>query len=100
MLIAFKKRLRRSSGIMKNNTEVDWRLQGQENYLKGVKLIARVYNAVKGWDHDHCEFCGAKFSNNEGDLHQGYSTVDSYHWICKDCFNDFKDQFEWTIDSE
>ena len=78
----------------------DWRIQGQENYLKGVKLITHPYNAVSGWDHDHCEFCGAKFSNNEGDLHFGYSTMDSYYWICKDCFNDFKEQFEWITESE
>jgi len=86
--------------MMNNINEKDWRIQGQENYLKGVRLIAHPYNAVKGWDHDHCEFCGAKFSNSEEDLHYGYSTIDSYHWICKDCFNDFKEQFEWITESE
>lgn len=42
----------------------DWRLQGQERYLKGVALALRKYQRFApnpSWDHDHCEFCGAKF---------------------------------------
>lgn len=76
----------------------DWRRQGQETYLKGQKLVMRDYHPYReGWDHDHCEFCGRKFSLDEGDLHSGYSTEDSYHWICSPCFEDFRSEFEWTI---
>lgn len=77
----------------------DWRLQGQEKYLKGVVLQRKKYQRYRpGWDHDHCEFCGAKFSEGLPDtLHEGYSTTDNYHWICDDCFKDFKDQFEWKV---
>ena len=72
----------------------DWRRQGQERYLKGVKLIFKNYTPYrKGWEHDHCEFCWAKFSLYEGDLKQGYTTEDEYRWICIPCFNDFKDEF-------
>lgn len=46
----------------------DWRRQGQERFLKGVKLMYRNYYPYRsGLDHDHCEFCGRKFSLNEGD---------------------------------
>jgi len=80
-------------------TPDDWRRQGQEKYLKGVKLMFRDYHPYRiGWDHDHCEFCGAKFSLNEGDLKKGYSTEDGYHWICSRCFNDFKNEFCWQVE--
>ncbi len=78
----------------------DWRRQGQENYLKNKILIRRSYMPFReGWDHDHCEFCGDKFSLDESDLHQGYSTLDGYHWVCENCFQDFRDEFNWKIDS-
>ena len=76
----------------------DWRRLGQEKYLMGVKLIFQNYFVYSSeWDHDHCAFCGVKFSMNEGDLHFGYSTTDSYHWICEKCFQDFKDEFNWEV---
>ena len=76
----------------------DWRLQGQEKYLFGKTLVHKKY-AVKmtTTDHDHCEFCSDKFSTTISDcLTEGYATIDDYHWICQNCFNDFKNDFEWT----
>lgn len=76
----------------------DWRRQGQEKYLKGLELVRRDYSPYRqGWDHDHCEFCGKKFSLSNGDLNFGYSTEDGYHWICEQCFVDFKGEFGWTV---
>ena len=68
----------------------DWRRQGQEQYLFGVKLFFRDYHPYRSnWEHDHCEFCGVKFSLNKEGIQKGYSTEDGYHWICNQCFNDF-----------
>ena len=40
----------------------DWRLQGQEKYLQGATLLRKRYKAwSEDWEHDHCEFCWAKF---------------------------------------
>ena len=40
----------------------DWRLRGQEDYLQGATLVLRRYKAwSEDWEHDHCEFCWAKF---------------------------------------
>ena len=78
----------------------DWRLQGQEKYLKGVTLYLKKYiKCCNTWDHDHCEFCWAKFSleDSPDDLDEGYATQDNYHWICKRCFGDFKDIFQWKV---
>jgi hypothetical protein len=75
----------------------DWRLQGQEKYLSGVSLSKKTYTRRReDWDHDHCEFCSARFSETEGDLHEGYTTDDEYHWICQACYDDFKEQFQWS----
>ncbi len=78
----------------------DWRLTNQQNYLRGVHLRWKEYSGRGGtWDHDHCEFCWAKFMDEDHpDIQRaGYSTADGYRWICKQCFEDFKDLFDWTV---
>jgi hypothetical protein len=80
----------------------DWRLQGQESYLAGAKLRFGPYRRHPrnpSWDHDHCEFCGAKFMVEEGPdvLHEGYHTVDEYRWTCSTCFEDFRGRFGWDL---
>lgn len=76
----------------------DWRLQGQETYLKEKTLTFSTYKVIdEDWDHDHCEFCFAKFSKNiEGALKEGYKTQDE-RWICTECFNDFHKHFKWKV---
>jgi hypothetical protein len=86
-------------------TEVDptdWRLQGQERYLKRATLVRRAYRRYARnpyWDHDHCEFCSAKFTveAHPDTLQEGYATLDDYHWVCSACFEDFKGRFAWTV---
>jgi hypothetical protein len=76
----------------------DWRLQGQERYLQGIKLSLKPYQPQSSSnDHDHCEFCYTKFSNNLSapDLREGYSTDDRYRWVCAKCYSDFKAKFQW-----
>jgi len=76
----------------------DWRLQGQQKYLFGKTMIHKKYADKKTTtDHDHCEFCSGKFSTTIPDcLTEGYTTTDDYHWICENCFNDFRNDFKWT----
>jgi hypothetical protein len=76
----------------------DWRLQWQDKYLSNVELLRVPYEPYrKGWEHDHCAFCSEAISNFKSDLHNGYCTLDRYHWICEKCFNDFKDIFKWQV---
>jgi hypothetical protein len=78
----------------------DWRLRGQERYLKGAVLKWAAYKPLhEGWDHDHCEFCNRKFMDREEELREGYVTLDGRHWVCKGCAEDFRIQFEWSITS-
>ena len=47
--------------------------------------------------HEHCEFCMKKaMTNIECEF---YCTKDMYYWICKECFEDFKDKFGWNVKS-
>lgn len=67
----------------------------------GAHLIRKSYAAPNAeWDHEHCEFCAAKFSAAPEGLHVGYATANDEHWICPACFKDFVDVFEWTVGLE
>lgn len=79
----------------------DWRLTNQEMYLMGVALVWQPYSpASSDNDHDHCEFCFAKFMMTPGVdiLHEGYCSRDRNHWVCKTCCDDFIDLFGWRIE--
>ena len=82
----------------------DWRLSGQHDHLQGAELAWRPYRTWDdGWDHDHCEFCWAKFAVSAGPeddaLTEGFATTAShpngedYHWVCTACFDAFADRF-------
>ncbi len=80
----------------------DWRLQGQEKYLKGKELTFKQWSQTRdNWDHDHCKFCSKTITDNrvEGDyiIHEGYTTENDYHWVCEGCFEDFKELFQWKV---
>ena len=44
-------------------------------------------------DHEHCIFCGAKFSERDEDLREGFVTDDDLYWICENCFKENKDKY-------
>lgn len=76
----------------------DWRLAGQERWLRGAVLYWRRWSSARpDWDHDHCEFCSATFARGDvpDALAEGYATADGYHWVCRDCFADFHGRFGW-----
>jgi hypothetical protein len=78
----------------------DWRLQGQERYLAGASLKLMPWASPNpGWDHDHCEFCWAKLAGQgiADALHQGYATQGLEHWVCPQCFQDFRERFHFKV---
>lgn len=76
----------------------DWRLNGQEEFLRGQALYHRIWAPhFPQSDHSHCIFCWAKFSELADTLHEGYLTQDSRHWICPECFRDFQAMFGWKV---
>lgn len=60
-------------------------------------------------DHDHCEFCTTKFSQNiEGALKVGYQTIYNRKykgeirtqdaWVCSECFEDFQEVLNLRVE--
>ncbi|MBR2404702.1 MAG: hypothetical protein IKA95_03495 [Clostridia bacterium] len=75
--------------------KTDWRLTNQKEYLFGKTLLKGSFKVYReGWEHEHCAFCSERIDSSTT---MAYSTEDHYHWICEDCFNDFKKMFEWVV---
>ena len=80
----------------------DWRLTGQEKYMKKAHLkkvspnnYALEKEQASNW-HEHCEFCMKTIDiNTKNDC---FATLDEYRWVCQECFDDFKDSFEWELE--
>lgn len=77
----------------------DWRYRTAAPDLRGQTLWKERWRAPRpSWDHDHCEFCWAKFSESiEGALREGYVTAGGREWVCPACFADFRDAFDFTL---
>ncbi|MCL1893816.1 MAG: hypothetical protein FWG02_06240 [Holophagaceae bacterium] len=74
----------------------DWRLTNQLKYLKRETLLYSKWVTLdESWDHDHCEFC---WETIDSSTENAYCTTDYYHWICPECYNDFKEMFGWVLD--
>ena len=81
---------------MSANLNEDWRLTNQKEYLYKKKLTKKKYEQPsETWDHDHCEFCWERIDVNSP---AAYTDEDDYHWICEECYNDFKEMFEWEVE--
>src|ERR1700741_152731 len=56
------------------------------------------------WDHDHCEFCFRRFAEPGAGYTDstefGYATPDRFDWVCKDCFDKYKDRFDLIATNE
>lgn len=75
----------------------DWRLLGQERYLFGKKLIQKTFVTKKQRDHAHCAFCWDKIGDCEDWIRVAYCTSDELHWICEQCYQDFRESFQWQL---
>ena len=74
----------------------DLREQGQEKYLSGLVFEKKRYQKYsETWEHDHCEFCNAKFSEDPSleCFHEGFSAKENYYWGCENCFDFFKEKY-------
>lgn len=76
-------------------TEKDWNAG-----LRGANLKWQPYKMPKPtWDHDHCEFCWAKFMEpgSEDTLHEGYYCKSEDTWICSKCYEEKKAEYKWQV---
>jgi len=81
----------------------DWRLEIYSGFLNNKTFEFRKYRPVEtNNDHDHCELCFKRFSYTvDNDLKEGYAyyneLTNQTNWICKKCFNDFKEELSLKV---
>lgn len=49
---------------------------------------------VQHFWHEHCAFCWSKATTDT--VCEFYCTKDMMYWVCKQCYDDFKEKFGWT----
>ncbi len=86
--------------------EKDWRYDMGKN-LKNCIFVFKKYEPIEeNNDHDHCEFCGEKFSLGEIEgLKEGYLNIiysktgkKQGRWVCKKCFADFQNSLDLKVE--
>lgn len=79
----------------------DWReeLLYTMNDTNGCYFKEYVFPITEEKEHEHCSICFAKISGEVGDYERcGYYCKKTGDWLCRDCFNDFKKRFDWSIE--
>lgn len=92
-----------SRGKLNLVSDDDWRLTNQGTYLSRARLRCSTWHRPReDWDHNHCEFCWAEFSDYPSMPHLriGLVTTDGRHWICPPCYRDFAARFVWVVENE
>lgn len=74
---------------------IEWELNSKD-FLKRKILVRKDYPTSAG--HTHCEFCWGKFGNGVKDRKVGYFEKEKKCWICDECFEVFKDYFQWEVE--
>lgn len=88
---------------MRKKENQDWRLVAYNGHLNGETFILKHFRSTDKNDHEHCEFCMKKITDlqieNEDCVPEGYccfnSKTQQTNWVCRNCFNDFKDKFKF-----
>ena len=81
----------------------DWRILAYKGFMDGQKFEKLDFVSSDKNDHEHCEFCYAKITDLENLSEKveksGYVYKDleknRSHWLCQECFNDFKERFNF-----
>ncbi len=83
----------------KNNG--DWRLKAYDRYLDGSVFSLERFHSDATNDHEHCVFCWQKITDldlpncDKDGYCTTYEKTGQTHWVCKECFADFKEQFHF-----
>lgn len=85
--------------LWKGTWRNDWRIMGQEGYLKGKILQYRVFDrAICREDYCQCEFCWDTFESEAGSSTFAYFEPSGKFWICDTCYRDFEQHFGWIVE--
>ena len=64
-------------------------------HLKTIIQRSKKTYETEQNDHEHCCFCCEKIDKENP---EAYCTTDLNDWICLQCYEDFKEQFQWQIE--
>jgi PAS domain-containing protein len=79
--------------------EDDWRLLSTSP-KKDLHFLRRVFDrTICIEDYEKCEFCYAIFDEDEENPKTAYYCPQERYWVCKTCFNDFKEHLNWTAEA-
>lgn len=51
-------------------------------------------------EHEHCTMCGIKISGLPANIHEGYVTTKNIHWVCCECFDEYREEYSWKLEDE
>jgi len=74
----------------------DWRITGQEGYLKGKELFLKEISdctTVLGKRIPQCSFCFSIIEKGDNAYYEPINDI----WVCRKCFEDFNGHFDWTV---
>lgn len=71
-------------------------IQQYQGFLSGKRMTYRIFISTPDQDHEHCNFCGAKFSPRERDLWFGYAPSDASSWVCPECFALYRESYGFS----
>ncbi len=94
--------------IIRKQVNEDWRLIAYENDLNDHIFSFKKFISSKDSDHAHCILCLKKITDliipSEETFFDGYMTINQStlqeNWVCKECFNEFKKQFNFQVKEE
>ena len=90
------------SGKLPTKIKMPFSKKIEQYAKKHVEATNRGHEFLEGekvqhfW-HEHCEFCWEKALTDKACTF--YCTEDMYHWICEECFSDFREKFAWQVKS-
>ncbi len=84
----------------------DWRLAFYNTALDGATFRLQTFHTEGNWDHEHCRCCWQKITDHplsaDADR-EGYVCISlpgCRDWICKECFEDFREDRHLKTESE
>ncbi len=84
----------------------DWRLMFYDPALDGATFRLQTFCTEGRWDHEHCLCCWQKITDHPLDTdadREGYVCVsipNRHDWMCKECFEDFREDRHLNTESE
>lgn len=74
-------------------------IASEDGTLDDLSFEVHAASEYPPGEHTHCRLCWATISNldNPEYLKEGLYCRETHCWICRNCFNDFNEEFHWKL---